>query len=160
MRTLLAAAALVALLPPAAAKGEPLVQALDDGGEADYRFEPARLDVARSVTVRVQGGHLEPHTLTHDAPQSERKFSTGHIGVNGNATFVAPAEPGEYPFLCVYHPGMRGTLVVGGAAVGTPPSPTSTDPTPDTTEDREPIPLPAMAAAAALALVATLRRRA
>ncbi|MGZ8747559.1 MAG: cupredoxin domain-containing protein, partial [Mycobacterium sp.] len=27
-------------------------------------------------------------------------------------TLTAPAEPGEYAFYCVYHPSMKGTLIV------------------------------------------------
>ena len=30
----------------------------------------------------------------------------------GTKTLTAPSQPGEYPFYCVYHPNMKGTLIV------------------------------------------------
>ena len=35
-----------------------------------------------------------------------------HVDGNGRATLTAPQEPGEYPFYCLYHPAMLGTLTV------------------------------------------------
>lgn len=35
-----------------------------------------------------------------------------HVDGKGRATLTAPKEPGEYPFYCLYHPAMLGTLTV------------------------------------------------
>lgn len=35
-----------------------------------------------------------------------------HVDGKGRATLTAPQEPGEYPFYCLYHPAMLGTLTV------------------------------------------------
>ena len=35
------------------------------------------------------------------------------LGGNGaTGTFTAPTEPGTYPYICTYHPNMKGTLTV------------------------------------------------
>ena len=60
------------------------------------------LDPAAPVAV--------PHTLTD---KQTALFDTGLIQPGGGtATFVAPAKPGSYPFGCVFHLFMAGTLVV------------------------------------------------
>jgi plastocyanin len=35
-----------------------------------------------------------------------------HLAGNGEATFTAPTQPGEYAFYWTYHPSMKGTLMV------------------------------------------------
>jgi hypothetical protein len=35
-----------------------------------------------------------------------------HLAGNGEATFTAPTQPGEYALYCTYHPSMKGTLMV------------------------------------------------
>ena len=35
-----------------------------------------------------------------------------HVEGKERATLTAPQEPGEYPFYCLYHPAMLGTLTV------------------------------------------------
>ncbi|MGA5545160.1 cupredoxin domain-containing protein [Mycobacterium sp. NPDC051198] len=35
-----------------------------------------------------------------------------HVDGKARATLTAPQEPGEYPFYCLYHPAMLGTLTV------------------------------------------------
>ena len=35
-----------------------------------------------------------------------------HLAGNGEATFTAPIQPGEYAFYWTYHPSMKGTLMV------------------------------------------------
>ena len=100
------------LAAPALAQAAPTTRAVDEGGEPTYRFEPARLVVAPSAVVTLQGGSVEPHTLTHRAAQAERRFDSGNVDPGKTGTVAAPADEGEYPFACLYHPGMTGTLVV------------------------------------------------
>ncbi len=134
---------LLALVAPVAlAQAGSTVRAVDEGGEVSYRFDPATLAVAPGATVTVRGGQTELHTLTHDAPQGERLFDSGNVDPGGSATISAPSAEGDYPFKCLYHPGMRGTLTVRAAATTTSPTPTPI---------RDPGPgLPAVVAALAL----------
>src|SRR5687767_949383 len=136
----LLALALLAAAPPALGKIGGSVTAVEEGGEASYRFDPATLVVPPGAEVVVFGGPAEPHTLTHDAPQGERLFDTDNVDPGANRTFVAPPEAGEYPFKCLYHPGMKGTLMVREEGVtttspattpatGAPPNATTPSPT-------------------------------
>jgi plastocyanin len=52
------------------------------------------------------------HTLTD---KQTALFNTGPIQPGGGtATFTAPTKPGSYPFGCLFHLFMAGTLVVQG----------------------------------------------
>jgi plastocyanin len=52
-----------------------------------------------------------PHTVTAKNGQFDSKnISTG----NAKWSFAVPAKPGTYPYICVYHPLMVGTLIVKG----------------------------------------------
>jgi plastocyanin len=42
-----------------------------------------------------------------------------HLAGNGEATFTAPTQPGEYAFYCTYHPSMKGTCTYHPAMKGT-----------------------------------------
>lgn len=54
------------------------------------------------------------HTLTHKA---KGHFDTGPIPANGGVRFfTAPKRVGRYPFGCLFHPDMTGTLVVRRAS--------------------------------------------
>jgi plastocyanin len=48
------------------------------------------------------------HTLTSEKDDFDEVLVQG--GADG--TFTAPTEPGEYAYVCTYHPEMTGTLVV------------------------------------------------
>lgn len=105
----------LALAPVAlAASDAATVRVSEEGGEASYRFDPANVTVASGGTLRVVGGPIEPHTFTHDAPRDERLFDSGNVDA-GATVDVALPPVGAYAFLCLYHPGMRGTLVVEAA---------------------------------------------
>lgn len=107
----LGVAILLALAPSAFALGEE-VRAVDDDGESNYHFEPTILTASPGATVSVVGGTREPHTFTHNIAQAERLFDTGVVDLGVSSSFLAPVATGDYPFFCVLHPGMRGTLVV------------------------------------------------
>lgn len=149
-----AALALLVLLAASAAsaKETAAVRMLDDGsGEGPaYRFDPTTLSVPAGAALSVQNAGQDVHTFTHDAPADQRLFHTGPVEPGGSASVTAPAQPGEYPFVCVFHGGMRGTLTVTAAGASTT---STTAPTKDA-------PLAAWLALAALALVAVAWRRA
>ena len=64
-----------------------------------------------SQKVTVTNEDPTQHTLT----DKTGLFSTGTIDPSGGAaTFITPAQPGSYPFVCRFHPTMTGTLTVQG----------------------------------------------
>jgi len=75
------------------------------GYAGDFTVEPGE-----DVTVVNQDSTA--HTLTDD---SNTMFDTGIVdGNGGTGSFVAPMQPGEYPFGCTLHPEMSGVLTVAG----------------------------------------------
>ena len=73
---------------------------------ADFTFNS--IAVAPGSIVEVRNVDSVAHTVT-----ANDLFDTGNIEASSAATFVAPAEPGIYDFLCGIHPSMQGTLTVG-----------------------------------------------
>jgi plastocyanin len=77
-----------------------------------FQYEPRNPIVAPGDLVGVYNVdgrvHGIPHSLTSDTGQ----FDTG-VFVRGTQSFVAPSSPGNYPFFCIVHPEMQGTLRVG-----------------------------------------------
>jgi plastocyanin len=66
------------------------------------------LTVSPGATVSVSNNDSAPHSVTS---QTAGQFDAQLEG-NGQATFTAPTQPGEYAFYCTYHPSMKGTLIV------------------------------------------------
>lgn len=73
----------------------------------NMRFNPDKLTVKRGERVVWVNKDLFPHTVTEDG----KKFDSGDIPVEKSWTYLAAAS-GEYTYLCTYHPGMKGTLIV------------------------------------------------
>jgi len=86
----------------------------------DFAFVPARLDVAPGDTVVWVNRDAAPHTAT----DSLGGWDSGELKTEVSWTWVAPA-PGRFPYLCAYHPSMRGEVHVRDAAPAA-----SRDPTP------------------------------
>jgi plastocyanin len=66
------------------------------------------LTVAPGAEVTVKNDDSAEHSVTS---QTEGVFDE-HVDGGEQDTFTAPTEPGEYAFYCVYHPSMKGTLIV------------------------------------------------
>ena len=66
------------------------------------------ITVAPGAQVSVTNDDSVEHSVTS---QTAGQFDV-HVDGNENGTFTAPTEPGEYAFYCVYHPSMKGTLIV------------------------------------------------
>ena len=66
--------------------------------------------VAPGAEVTVVNRDSASHTVTSD----EEGMFDSVFGPNQTVTFTAPDKPGEYSFICTYHPAMVGTLVVEG----------------------------------------------
>lgn len=73
----------------------------------DFIYEPEEITVAAGETVVWNNQDDAAHTATAD----DRSFDTDTIsgGDSGKLTFD---EPGEYAYFCVFHPFMKGTVVV------------------------------------------------
>jgi len=69
----------------------------------------APLTVAPGAVITVINMDSAGHTVTAEQGQA---FDVDVRGSGGTATFAAPSAPGSYPYYCIYHPNMRGTLIV------------------------------------------------
>jgi plastocyanin len=68
---------------------------------------PASVSPGQQVTV--VNNDSPNHTVTSDAGNL---FDVRVSGGGGFTTFIAPADPGTYPFHCKYHSDMHGSLTV------------------------------------------------
>jgi plastocyanin len=76
----------------------------------NYKFIPPTLTVAVGKTVTWYNRDIAPHTATHRSFGDEA-FDSGSLG--HLATFSHTFRtPGSYPYLCIFHQGMMGTIVV------------------------------------------------
>ncbi len=74
---------------------------------AGSRFEPATLTVAAGTTIRWFNDDALPHTVT----AADSSWDSGNLAPGG-AFERRFDSPGTYAYLCRYHPGMTGTIVV------------------------------------------------
>jgi plastocyanin len=70
------------------------------------KFQPATLTVKRGDTVTWKNNDLVPHTAT-----AAGKFDSTNIAAGKSWSWKA-AAPGQYDYVCIYHPGMKGSLTV------------------------------------------------
>ena len=81
-----------------------------DGGSTAEDFEYGEpITVAPGAVVAVVNMDAAPHTVTAEQGQA---FDLQLGGNGATGTFTAPTEPGTYPYICTYHPNMKGTLTV------------------------------------------------
>lgn len=76
----------------------------------DYKFAPLTLTVPVGTTVSWVNHDTAPHTATHRSFGSEA-FDSGtmpHTQIFRHKF----RKPGTYPYLCVLHQGMQGTIIV------------------------------------------------
>jgi plastocyanin len=66
------------------------------------------LTVSPGATITIVNKDTVEHSVTADP---KGPFSTDVDG-GEQKTFTAPTQPGTYPFVCKYHPNMKGTLTV------------------------------------------------
>ncbi|WP_099041495.1 cupredoxin domain-containing protein [Mycobacterium neglectum] len=66
------------------------------------------ITVAPGATITLKNEDSAEHSVTS---QTEGTFDV-HVDGGEQGTLTAPTEPGEYAFYCVYHPSMKGTLIV------------------------------------------------
>jgi plastocyanin len=86
-----------------------------DGGSAaasvqanNFSFDPGELEVASGDELEVRNGNANtPHTFTVDGTDVDVELTP-----LGSETVEIDLDPGEYEFLCRFHPQMTGTLTV------------------------------------------------
>jgi plastocyanin len=66
------------------------------------------LTVAPGAEITVANYDSAEHSVTS---QTAGAFDV-HVDGKQKGTLIAPTQPGEYQFYCVYHPSMKGTLIV------------------------------------------------
>lgn len=70
------------------------------------QFQPAVLTVQRGDTLRWRNADLVPHTAS-----AKGAFDSGNIAP-GQTFSRAMDQPGTFDYVCNYHPGMKGRVVV------------------------------------------------
>ncbi|MCW2512207.1 MAG: plastocyanin [Mycobacterium sp.] len=66
------------------------------------------LVVTPGATITIVNKDAVEHSVTS---KPDAGFSTDVDG-GEQKTFIAPTQPGDYPFICKYHSNMKGTLTV------------------------------------------------
>lgn len=69
-------------------------------------YAPIALTVRSGDVIEWVNKDRFPHTVT-----SEGVFDSGSIAA-GASWRLRPDKPGRYPYICVFHPNMKGTLIV------------------------------------------------
>ena len=72
----------------------------------NFGFSPAQLSVSEGDTVIWRNADILPHTAT-----SGSAWDSGSIPAGGGE-WRWVATPGEFPYLCTFHPTMRGQITV------------------------------------------------
>lgn len=72
------------------------------------KFQPESLIVKRGDKVVWRNKDVVPHTATATAAGS---FDSRNIGGSSSWSWTASAK-GRHDYVCIYHPGMKGTVVV------------------------------------------------
>lgn len=77
----------------------------------NFSYHPSSLTVSPGTLITVKNEDTATHTLTAVEPH-KGAFNTGDIKPGTSTTFKAPSTPGSYPYICLIHQFMHGTLVV------------------------------------------------
>ena len=74
---------------------------------ARFEFQPPKIEVQAGDTIVWTNADAAPHTATAD----DGSWDTGRLnkGDQGRITF---GSPGVFPYYCVFHPHMRGRVIV------------------------------------------------
>lgn len=102
----LAGVILAALLGPAAHAGEAAAQHHVVVIEA-FAFVPSRLEIQAGDTVEWINRDLAPHTVTAE----EADWDSGSMAKHARFARLF-SQPGSVPYVCIFHPHMRGEIVV------------------------------------------------
>ena len=73
-----------------------------------FAYQPVVLTVAPGARVTVINQDPVAHTVT----AKDKSFDTGTIALGQEDEITAPSKPGSYPYYCIFHEYMTGTLIV------------------------------------------------
>ena len=76
----------------------------------NFAFSPAMLEVAVGDTVVWVNRDAAPHTAT----DSSKRWGSGELKSGAQWSWVA-GKPERLPYICEYHPAMRGEVIVRGS---------------------------------------------
>jgi plastocyanin len=74
----------------------------------DYLYDPARITVPEGTTITFANRDSTPHTATSKEPG---RFDSGSIDT-GKSGEVVLDETGTFAYYCLFHPFMKGAIVV------------------------------------------------
>ncbi len=77
-----------------------------------FAFDPDVVKVAPGATVSVTNRDDATHTVTSGMRDTPDGLFNVTVDPAGTASFAAPVEAGDYPFVCMIHPGMKATIQV------------------------------------------------
>jgi plastocyanin len=83
---------------------ETRVELLDDDG---FVFSPADVEIAAGETVT----WVHEGRISHSVTAGDDTFDSGTMAAGDVFEFTFD-EPGEYPYVCIFHGNMRGTVTV------------------------------------------------
>ncbi|HEU4393656.1 MAG TPA: cupredoxin domain-containing protein [Solirubrobacterales bacterium] len=75
----------------------------------DFAYKPPRIAIPKETPITVINRDSTRHTLTSLEPGG---FDSGSVHGGAKDSAVVYVEPGTYPYYCVFHPSMRGVVVV------------------------------------------------
>lgn len=76
----------------------------------EYKFKPQALTVPRGTTVTWINRDTAPHTATRRS-ENDEPFDSGNMVFEAAFTHTFQSA-GTFIYLCIYHPGMQGRVVV------------------------------------------------
>lgn len=76
-----------------------------------FQYQPASVTVQVGDTVAWANDDVVPHTATATKGNTGKRFDSGSIDAKQAWRYVAK-QKGTYPYVCAFHPTMKGTLVV------------------------------------------------
>ena len=76
-------------------------------------YSPQLVQMKVGTAVSWENPTSDLHSITHDGCKSGEfcAFDSGPLGPNGTFT-IQQLAPGSYPYYCIFHPVMQGTLLV------------------------------------------------
>ena len=93
-------------VPPATGNADLVISILGDQGGMSFSPANATLRVGQTVAWR------NTDTDLHTATQNSGGFNTGNITRGSTSAPIAMTAAGSFPYHCVLHPGMVGSLTV------------------------------------------------
>ena len=73
-----------------------------------FAYAPVVLTVAPGAKVTIINQDPAAHTVT----AKDKSFDSGTIAMGERGEITAPSKPGSYPYFCIFHQYMAGTLIV------------------------------------------------